>query len=268
MNSLSGRRSMRLACPDNGRAAWDLAVRLAGAAIVAVAVTVTIAGCADVPSDYDRATLIDPSGILNPQDAAAVRDCAADFGGRTDAERVAVVLSDEAASDSATVSLARNVFDQIADTNQLVLIENVTTRYVWAEVGGAIGDHIGGDVDAALIRPHHEDLREGPRQGICAILAEATAHVVGWKRIPAAGWAAGLTIPPLAAAAFCVFLLRSYRLRTARHVYDIRLAQLRHLEASDTFVRQYQTRVTRDSGGPGGGPGGGRSRSHGGGSHF
>jgi uncharacterized membrane protein YgcG len=208
------------------------------------------------------------AGVLADSDAAAVLDCAKSFGARAGADRVVVVLLDEPQSDFETETLARTVFEQDPRDNQLVLVENTSTRYVWVEVGGSIRHHVGADSVAALTAGHVPEFRQGPRQGICATLAEAGSHVNGFKRIPLAGWIAGIVLPLIAAGAFVWLLARSYQLKTAKHVYDLRLAHHQHLESEDVFVREYQTRVSHDRGSPGGGRGGGAGRSSGGGTHF
>jgi uncharacterized membrane protein YgcG len=179
---------------------------------------------------------------------------------------VVVVILDEEQWDSDTAAYARAVFDEDARDNQLVLVENLTTRYVWVEVGGAIRHHVGADSVDQLTIPHIEAFRAGPRQGICATLAEAASHVNGWKRIPMAGWILGLLIPLAGAGAFLIVLSRHYRLKNAVQTYDLRLARFEHLAASDNFIRAYRTTIRHSSSGSSGGGGG--SRSSGGGTHF
>jgi uncharacterized membrane protein YgcG len=231
-----------------------------------------LAGCAS-GADYEGASLTDPAKVLSASDAAQVTRCAQDFGARTGADRVVVALIDTDHADSDTERLARSMFAENSSDEQLILIENVTTRYVWVEMGGEIRRHIGAENIRALTVAHIEDFRAGPRQGICATLADAASHVSGWKRIPLAGWIAGIAVPVLAAGGFLLVLFRTYRLKTARHVYDIDLVRYEHVASEDAFIREYQTRVqhSNTSGrgpGGGGGGGGGMGRSSGGGTHF
>ncbi|MDR1295762.1 MAG: TPM domain-containing protein [Bifidobacteriaceae bacterium] len=247
----------------------------AGLAAVGLTVAVILAGCsASSDADFDEAVVIDESGpggsgVLSASDEAAVTACANDFGARSGADRVVVVMLDEPQTDAETEALARSVIRQDPRDNQLVLVENVRTRYVWVEVGGTIRHHVGASTVEALTVPNVDAYRAGPRQGICATMREAMSHVSGWKRIALGGWVAGIVCPVLAAVVLWVALLRSYRLKTAAHSYDLTLARYQRLDGEDTFVREYHTRVHHPTGGGGFGAGrGGAGRTSGGGTHF
>jgi uncharacterized membrane protein YgcG len=251
-----------------GADAWAPLARI-WAALGLIGVLALSAGCAS-GEGYAGAAVADPARVLSREDSAAVLACAKTFGARAGADRVTVVILDQPQEDGDTQDLARSMFEENSSDEQLVLIENVETRYVWVETGGELRRHLGADSIQGLTEAHIPDFRSGPRQGICATLADAASRINGWKRIPVAGWVAGISLPLVGAAAFVVILIRRYKLKTARHVYDINMVRLQHLEAEDAFIRVYHTRVVHSSGGSsGGGRGGsGGGRSSGGGTHF
>ncbi|MDR1426636.1 MAG: hypothetical protein LBJ08_02615, partial [Bifidobacteriaceae bacterium] len=222
-------------------------VRL-GAVALAAAAAFGLAGCSNEPaSDYGDATVVDDSQVLSSADNAAVLECAQQFGIHANADRVVVTMIDLPTRDAEVARMAEEIVAGDPRENQLVLVQNVQTRYVWVQLNGSIMDRIGKSEARSLPGSHADDFRAGARQGICRTLNDARSYFDGVKRISQAGWAAGVGVPLLGVGLFLFFLFRSYNLKTRKQKYDLNLAKLEHLDGEDVFVRRYVTRTSTES---------------------